>query len=167
VLFSSYDSNDLRKQLFFKKNVDNTYGFKGSYNGTGARGEARNFSGITTDEMYLIRAECFARAQNKDSAMSYLNTLMQNRWRNTSWSPITASDSQDALNKVLNERRRELVWRCIRWSDLRRFNLENANITLTRIVNGTVYTLPPNDLRWVMLIPWEVINTTNIQQNPR
>jgi hypothetical protein len=60
-----------------------------------------------------------------------------------------------------------LLFRNLRWSDLRRFNLEGANITLKRIINGTSYTLPPNDLRWVLLIPDLETSRSGIPQNPR
>lgn len=163
-LYNSYDNNDLRKSIFFEPNGDGTYGFIGGYYGNQ---DAQVFDGIVTDEMYLIRAECYARANNKDAALSDLNTLLQKRWKTGLFTNVTASDATDALNKILVERRKELIYRGVRWSDLRRFNLDGANITLKRIINGTTYTLPPNDPRWVMLIPLEVINASGIEQNPR
>jgi tetratricopeptide (TPR) repeat protein len=166
-LYLSYTANDLRKVIFFKNNGNGTYTFKGTYNGTNSPSNAVLFNGIVTDEMYLIRAECAARSGNKDSAMADLNRLLAKRWKTGTFVSFTATDIPEALNKVLTERRKELCFRALRWSDLRRFNLENANITLTRVLNGQVYTLPPNDLRWVMLIPIDVIARTGMQQNPR
>ena len=166
-LYNSYNINDLRKTKYFKANTGanvGTYVFNGSYLGI----SSLLFDGITTDEMYLIRAECNARAGNKDAAMSDLNALMVKRWKNNgTWAPFTAIDANDAKNKILVERRKELLFRCLRWSDIRRLNMEGANITLTRILNGVSYTLPPNDLRSVLLIPQEEINLSGIQQNPR
>ncbi|MBN8836339.1 MAG: RagB/SusD family nutrient uptake outer membrane protein [Sphingobacteriia bacterium] len=167
-LYKSYDPNDLRKTVFFLPN-NGEYSFRGSYDGNGTYSIRSVFDGLAVDEMYLIRAESYARAGNKDAAMADLNTLMQNRWSNNgSWSPFTATDAADALNKILTERRKELVWRGLRWSDIRRLNLEGANITLQRNIAGTIYTLPPNDLRSVMLIPLsEINNNPGVQQNPR
>jgi tetratricopeptide (TPR) repeat protein len=165
TLYNSYDSNDLRKTLFFNPNGDGTYKFYGSYLGIVP---FFPFDGITTDEMYLIRAECYARAGNMNAAMTDLNALMIKRWKNNgSWVPFTAADANDAKNKILTERRKELLYRCLRWPDIRRLNLEGANITLTRVINNVTYSLPPNDLRSVMLIPQAEINLSGIAQNPR
>lgn len=165
VLYRSYSDNDLRKSHFFQANDDGSYRFRGSYDGDYA--DYLAFDGITTDEIYLIRAECAARQNNITAAMGDLNALLEKRWKAGSFVPFTAANTADALAKVLAERRKELVFRGLRWSDLRRFNLEAANITLKRQVGGSTYTLPPNDLRWVMLIPREVISLSGIAQNPR
>lgn len=163
-LYQSYAANDLRKLRFFKNNNNGTYSFNGSYYGSVGY---IPFCGIATDEIYLIRAECFARAGNKDAALNDLNTLLIKRWKTGTFTPLTAVDADDAKGKILIERRKELIWRGLRWSDVRRLNLENANISLTRVINGTTYILPPNDLRTVWLIPVEEINSSGIEQNPR
>lgn len=165
-LYQSYNNNDLRKAIFFKPNGGGTYKFSGSYLN---RPSYFVYDGITTDEMYLTRAECYARAGNVIAAMQDLNTLMIKRWKNNgSFVSFTAATADDAKNLILAERRKELIFRTLRWPDIRRLNLEGANITLTKIINNITYTLPPNDLRSVMLIPQEVINTSSgMQQNPR
>lgn len=168
LLYESYDPADLRKTLFFRKSSIpvGSYEFSGCYDGDYY--ESAVFNGITTGEMYLTRAECYARDNKKELALSDLNTLMKNRWSNTVPYPtITASSAEEALEKILIERRKELVYRGLRWSDIRRFNLEGQNITLKRNLDGVEYTLPPNDLRWVMLIPDDAINRSEMKQNPR
>jgi starch-binding outer membrane protein, SusD/RagB family len=164
TLYQSYSSNDLRKTIFFTT-ASGGFSFKGSYDGTG--NAFTSFCGIATDEMYLTRAECSARAGLKDSSMNDLNRLLKTRWKTNTYVPFIASSPQDALSKILLERKKELIFRGLRWSDLRRLNLEGANISLKRIVNGTSYVLPPSDPRWVMLIPLEVTSVTDMQQNPR
>lgn len=163
-LYKSYANNDLRKSLFFSDNGDGTYTFNGSYSGIAP---FVPFDGITTDEVYLIRAECYAREGNVPKAMEYLNKLLEKRWVSGSFVPYTAATADEAKQKVLAERRKELVYRGLRWSDIRRLNLEGANITLKRVIDGTSYMLQPNDLRSVLLIPREVIKFNAIQQNPR
>lgn len=162
-LYQSYEVNDLRKNVFFRSN-GSTYYWWGSYYSIDP---IMVFDGIATDEIYLMRAECRARAGNKDGAMSDLNILLRNRWAVNTYTDLTAATSAEALSKILVERRKELLFRGLRWSDLRRFNLEGANITLKRIINGTTYTLPPNDPRWTLLIPDMEINRSGIPQNPR
>lgn len=165
-LYQSYDVNDLRKTMFFGSAGAGTYYWKGSYNTFST--DPSIFDGLATDEIYLIRAECRAKALNVTGAMDDLNKLLRNRWKLNTFSDLVATDATDALNKIRIERRKELLFRGLRWSDLRRFNLEGVNITtLKRIVNGTTYTLPPNDLRWVLLIPDIEITRSGIAQNPR
>ena len=163
VLYQSYADNDLRKAVFFGQQSGGAY-WKGSYNASTPRSI---FNGIATDEVLLIRAECRARAGNTNEAMNDLNYLLRRRWKTGTFTDLTAPDAAAALQIILVERRKELVYRCLRWSDLRRFNLEGANITLSRTVNNTTYTLPPGDLRWVLPIPDVEVIRSGIPQNPR
>lgn len=158
-----YPEDDLRKTLYFRDNKDGTYSFKGTY----VPGSI--FSGLATDEIYLIRAECSARAGNIAAALADLNTLRKNRWNATAvFIPLTASNVEDALKLVILERRKELPFRTLRWTDLRRLNKDNRSaVTLKRMLNGQQYTLPPNDLRYTLLIPREVLQRVNLPQNPR
>ncbi|MES2373437.1 MAG: RagB/SusD family nutrient uptake outer membrane protein [Bacteroidota bacterium] len=165
TLYSSYAANDMRKTIFYKDNGDNTYRFVGSYDADYYNQGI--FDGICTDEMYLIRAESAARSGNKDAAIADLNTLLQTRWKTGTFTPFIAATAADALKTVLTERRKELTRRGLRWTDIRRLNAIGANITLTRIINGTTYTLPPGDLRWAYLISQYVIDHSEILQNPR
>lgn len=169
TLYASYDDNDLRKVLFFRKNTNgsNSYSFKGTYDPT--FGPAYPYSGIANDELYLIRAECYARQSNVQAAMADLNSLLITRWKTGTFVPFTAANADDALNQILKERRKELVARCnLRWADLKRLNLDSQHaVTLTRVQNGVTYTLPPNDPRYALLIPQTVIQDSGIPQNPR
>lgn len=165
-LYASYNNNDLRKQIFFKS-IDNIdYRFSGNYEPT-----ARLFNGLATDEIYLIRAESYARTGNIASAMADLNTLMKNRYVTNTYTDMIATTEDDALNKILLERRKELIFRGLRWSDLRRLNKDNRFKTdMVRKKNGkdeVIATLPANDLRYVLLINQDVINRAGFQQNPR
>lgn len=160
ALYDSYQRGDLRKSVCFQKMENDTYTFKGVY-------DPGIFGGLATDEMYLIRAECSARAGNTAMAVTDLNTLLKTRWNNT-FIPITAANADIALNLVLSERRKELLFRGLRWTDLRRLNKETRfAVTLTRTLNGQTYTLPPNDPRYTLLIPREVLERANLPQNPR
>lgn len=163
LLFAAYAADDLRKTVFFKNNGDGTFSFKGSYDGS-----VRLFNGLTVDELYLIRAECYARSGNKTAAMNDLNLLLSKRWKTGTFSPYTAADASDALAKVVAERRKELLMRGLRWTDLRRMNKEPQFAkTLKRVVGGQTYNLYPTDLRYVFPIPLSVIQMTGIPQNER
>src|SRR5690606_71495 len=122
-------------------------GFQGSYDGNYA--SYISFDGITTDEMYLIRAEAYARTNKIAESLTDLNTLLLKRYATGTFPGYESMDQTALISLIKDERRKELVYRGLRWSDLRRYNLENDNITLTRVIGGVAYTLPPNDLRWV------------------
>ncbi len=163
LLYESFQSNDLRKTMFFYLNPDNSVGFRGSY-----RKSSVPFAGLATDEQFLIRAEGYARKGKTTEAMSDLNTLLISRFKTGTFIPLTAVNSDDALQQILTERKKELLFRGVRWTDLKRLNKESRfAVTLTRSLNGTTYTLPPNDPRYVFPIPDYVISATGMEQNAR
>lgn len=163
ALYSSYEPNDLRKTLFFKT-VTGGYTFKGSYYGNRIL-----FDGIGNDEVYLIRAECYARTGSASAAVDDLNKLLSLRYKKGTFVPYPTSMAADAaLQLIIKERRKELIYRGIRWSDLRRINPDSRfAITLSRFFNGQTYTLPANDERYVLPIPDNEIQLSGIPQNPR
>jgi hypothetical protein len=83
------------------------------------------------------------------------------------FSGYTFNTPQEAFDTVLSERRKELPFRGVRWSDLRRLNKESANITLIRKINGAVDTLAPNSKLYALPIPPDVLLLSGISNNPR
>lgn len=159
TLSKLYQENDLRKTLFFSSQAIQI--FKGNY-----EGYDNLFDGIATDEIFLMRAECYARTNNIVAAMNDLNTLSKNRYL-PDFAPYNFTDAQDALSKVLIERRKELVYRGLRWMDIKRLNKEGADIILKRTIAGVDYILPANSPRYALPIPTDVISISGISQNPR
>ncbi len=163
TLLASYDSNDVRSSIYYyKQQQSGLYTLKGSYSGS-----VFPFTGLATDELYLIRAECSARAGDTAGALHDLNFLLTHRWVTGTFTPYPIQSAAEALDTILVERRKELAFRGIRWSDLRRLNKEGWNITLTRNLDSVLYTLPPNSKLYTLPIPPDVINFSGIQQNPR
>ncbi|WP_461791634.1 RagB/SusD family nutrient uptake outer membrane protein [Pedobacter sp.] len=160
-LYNSYQSDDLRRTAYFLATGTNQR-FKGSY----ASHATALFTGLATDELHLNKAECLAHAGQVSEAMEVLNTLLKKRWRNTvSYPSLAATDRNDALQKVRDERRKTLIMRGLRWMDLKRWNREGADITLSRTYDGTTYTLAPNSPRYALPIPADVIEQSGISQN--
>lgn len=155
ALYSLYEANDLRKSLFFKQfGATSDHRFYGSYTGSSLR-----FSGISVNEMLLIRAECNLRLEHLTGALDDLNTLLAKRYKSGSYMTYYSSKKEEVLNKILLERRKELVFRNIRWQDLRRLNKEGHSITIKRIIGGTTYELSPDDSRYVFPIPNNVVSS--------
>lgn len=161
-LVQSYATDDLRKKIFFRTNADGSYAFKGNYTGSSGR-----FTGITSDEMFLIRAESFARAGDAANAMKDLNALLSKRWKAGTFIPFIAANAGDAQGKVLTERRKELLMRGLRWNDIRRLNKEGSGIILKRRISGQYYILDPNSNRYALPIPDDVIALSGMEQNER
>lgn len=156
-LYNSYATSDLRKTRFFTS----ARRFIGTYTGL-----SQSLCGLTTREVYLIAAECEARANKTNEALEYLNTLCAKRY-DSSFIPYQSTDAEQVLNWVLEERRKELVT-VRRWEDLRRLNLDSRFAqTLTRTYSGEIYSLPPNSSRYVLAIPQGEVNESGIKQNER
>lgn len=162
-LLKLYETGDLRKDIYFRLNVNGNYAVSKGINSA----LAYPFTGLATDELYLIKAECLARKNNVTLALDYLNKLVENRMKKGSFIKITAAGANDALDKILLERRKALVWRSLRWTDIKRLNLEGRNIILTRKLGDKIYTLMPNSPLYVLPIPDDEIALSGIAQNIR
>lgn len=157
LLYRRYEEGDLRKSLFFNKK-DDALLFRGDYGG----GSSGSFCGPTVAEMYLIQAECAARIGKLGEASNTLQQFLRYRLNKSISVPETT-----VLDQVLQERRKELLWRGIRFGDVKRLNRLGAGIPLKRTIRGNEYLLPPNDPHANILIPQKVIEQSGITQNPR
>lgn len=147
-LLNSFDSRDLRYTLYTRSLNDLSYGSitEGrAYCKENLTGVGRN-AGPTVPEMYVIKAECEARAGNASGAMETINTLRKKRFKAADYSDLTAANADDALVKVLAERRKELMGRGgFRWADLKRLNKDPRFAkTITRTFLTETYTIEPN-----------------------
>lgn len=162
-LLSLYSESDMRNKLFFT-NV--FFGIPLNYK-IWMQWLSTNLA-MSTPEMYLIAAECEARVGSKDNAMSLLNKLRDNRIENNV--ALIATTADEALNMVLDERRREFpMLGLTRLIDLKRLNMESRFAkTVTHTVNGTAYSLQPNDPKYILPIPTKVLRfNVGMPQNER
>ncbi|RYY59912.1 MAG: RagB/SusD family nutrient uptake outer membrane protein [Chitinophagaceae bacterium] len=160
-IYQSLEVDDLRKRVCFRPVADG-YQFKGTYSGS----FGSQFTGIATDEMYLVRAECNARNGYTTEALADLNTLLDKRFVTGTFVEVTASSPEEVLERVLLERKRELFSRGLRWMDIKRLNREGAGIIPNRTVDGVSYSLQPNENRYALPLPTDIINLTGMPQNP-
>lgn len=167
VLYKSYDENDLRKALFFRNRGGGLYTFKGTYSPSLTGNPFAFFSGLAVDEILLIRAECRVRNNKVLLALADLNKLLSSRWLKDTYIPLSNLSKEEALQKILTERRKQLIGRGLRWTDLRRLNQESAYATeVYRVIKGQKYTLRPGDNRYTFPIPADE-TSEEIDQNPR
>jgi hypothetical protein len=161
TLYNAYSLNDFRRSFFFLVSPVKI-SFKGSYTGL-----ITAFTGLATDETYLIRAECRARAGDVSGAMADLNKLLFKRWKTGTFIPFTAATPDLALNTILVERRKEMPCRGVRWSDIRRLNQEGAGIVPKRIMNNISYSLPINSPLYALPIPPDAQDLGHYEPNIR
>ncbi len=164
LLFKSYASGDLRKDLLYRTYTDGRRMFKGTYTGTFSL-----FGGIGVNEVMLIKAEAAIRTGDVSKGISTINQLLKYRFSSGSFVPYNTEDEQAAMRILIAERRKELPFTGqLRWMDIRRLNKETGYaITQYRLVNGQDYQIPPNDPRYVFPIPPDELLYNNLPQTER
>lgn len=161
-LLRSYEAHDLRYPAYFIVRANGSVTFKGSYFNSSF------FTGLAVDEMYLASAESHARIGNATKALERINTLRDHRIAKDHFSPVNGLTGSALVQYILQERRKELLFRGTRWEDLRRLNkYSDSKTTLIRQIDGKRFELPPESPRWVWPIPDNVIELSKIEQNER
>lgn len=117
-----------------------------------------DFKAFRTGEMYLIRAEAYARKGDDVSALADLNTL-----RSARGATVGAETGAALLTAIMDERRKELVGEGHRFFDLKR-----TTRTINRTTNCTNFcTLLPGAREWAFPIPQsEITANPQMVQNP-
>lgn len=167
-----FGTNDARFNLFFNS-TSTTNLDQGSNTAYWATQFTRFFYptvGMKTPEVYLILAECYARDNKLNEAVSVLNTLRAKRILSGTVNLTVPATRKETMDLVINERRKELLLGFNRFFDLKRLNTEAEYAkTITRvfpIVNKTVpqktYTLQPNSRLYIIPFPLTVL-----QKNPK
>lgn len=163
-LISLFSEDDMRLQIYFTKNFRNIPTDKYVW-----APYLRANLAVSSPEIYLIAAECEAREGSVERAMTLINKLRDNRIKNNT--DIVATDRNDALQKVLEERRRELAMSgMMRYIDLKRLNQESQFAkTVTHVTGEGTFSLEPNSPLYVLPIPAKVMrfNKNSMKQNER
>ena len=120
----------------------------------GLHGERMNVGGVSSPEMYYIKAECLARkggTDNINAAMDVMNIVREKRIFPDKYTPATATTTKEAVEKIISEKANEYIQTMIPFWDLRRLNKDPEYArTLTKQVNGTTVSLKPNSHLWIM-----------------
>ena len=119
-----------------------------------------NFKSFRTAEMYLIRAESYARTGDDASGSNDLNTLRAARI--IGYTPVTLTGTA-LQNAIADERRKELVAEGHRFFDLKR-----TTRVISRVNCSSFCTLAPSNRAWTWPIPQPEIdaNPAILPQNP-
>ena len=149
-LYSLYTDNDFRKELFFTLDPQGNPLFKGSY-----IGDYNLFSGISYPEVLLNGAESAVRLGQTEEGMDLIASLAKNRYRD---SILWETESQAGLLElVMEERRKELVFRGTRWADMKRLAiLGELSLPLTRVIGEINYELEKESQMTVKIPSFEL-----------
>lgn len=124
---------------------------------------------ISVPEMILISAEAEARGGQIAPALKLLNDLRKKRFKPADYVDLTASTVDEALKLVIDERRRELFGKGLRWFDMRRLDSDSRfRKTYTRANTAATYKLEAGSNIFVQQIPGKVmLLNPGILPNPR
>lgn len=162
-LIDSYADEDIRKETFIGTTGDKNYVNKFYESARGGR--VVDLKAVRISEMYLIRAEAYAKRQAPDlvKGAADLNALRAKRI--TNYVDETFSSAGDLVEAVLEERFKELCFEGFRIFDLKRNNLP-VERAATDAEPGW-RTLPANSYRFTFPIPKAEMNVNpNMVQNP-
>ncbi|MBD0833376.1 RagB/SusD family nutrient uptake outer membrane protein [Aestuariibaculum sediminum] len=117
-------------------------------------GYQQNNAGITTSDLYLIKAECLIRTDEVEEGMNWINEI---RLRRVSpYAPLQAANASEAMGYLQKTARIEYLYSGKSYFDIKRWNKEGEYpITISRTLEGVTYTLSPNSSLWIYPFPLE------------
>lgn len=159
-LYKMYADNDLRKQLYFTRNADGYFAFTGDYS---RNTSSYKFNGLTSSEILLTQIECNIRLDNIQEALTGLYRFVDHRY-NVRPNGIDKMDKNELLRFLLDERRKELVFRGLRWFDLRRLTKDESRVDeIVRNIQGINYSITSDEIKtFRFLIPQSVTEQAGI-----
>ena len=117
--------------------------------------------GLRTAEVYLIKAECQARQGDINGAMSTVSKIREKRIKGFDVTTVSASNTKEAMEQIITERRKELLFGFHRFWDLKRLNTEpeyaktvtHVYPQLTEGMQPQTYTLRPDSRLYIIPFP--------------
>lgn len=162
-LVNSYSLSDIRGEVFVGTlaSGDN---YVAKYLGSTRGANVNDLKAIRIAEMYLIRAEAYAKKASPDlvGGAADLNIVRQNRI--DGYVDQTFASAPLLITAVLQERYKELAFEGHRFYDLKRNNLSVER--LSSDANAAWQTLTSGDYKFVLPVPREELNANpNMVQN--
>jgi tetratricopeptide (TPR) repeat protein len=128
-----------------------------------------NEGGITTSEVYLIKAECLARKNDLSGAMDALNAVRVKRILPANYVALTAGNTKEAIEYIRRTKENETLFGIVAFADIRRFNKDPLYArTFTKTEYGVNVSLKPDSYMWTMPFPQGAVKNPGkgtIQQN--
>ncbi len=178
ALLASFHADDLRKDRYIVRELKqdtrnpsnneyyDTYLSFGKFKtSNSAPTTSGNYFALSfrVSEAYLNFAEAAAKSNAGEDAIRVMNTLLAKRYSDpASYADLSTLTGEALVNRIREERRKELCFEGQRWFDLRRYGMPS----FTRTWKGQTYTLAEEDRSYTMPIPNEVLEGDRIEQNP-
>jgi len=162
-LENSYVANDQRLAAFIGTNGSGGK-YVNKFFSSSRGGRVVDMKACRTAEMYLIRAEAYAKKASPDVTLGAadLNLLRSNRI--AGYANQVFASATDLFNAVIEERFKELCFEGFRIFDLKRNNLPVQRLAAD--ASAAWQTLPAGDYRFVFPIPnSEILVNPNLVQN--
>lgn len=113
-----------------------------------------NYGGMTTVEVYLIKAECMARSGQYAEAMNVVNTVRESRILPSHYTPLSAANEAEAVRHIIRLKGNEMILTQVPFMDARRLNAERRySVTRSKVVDGNKLTLAATSHLWTMPFP--------------
>lgn len=123
-------------------------------------GYQQNNAGMTTSDLFLIKAESLIRTGKIAEGLALVNEIRLRRI--FPYTAATANNDVDAMKILQRTSRIEYLYSGKNYFDLKRWNREGKYpVEIKRTISGKEYTLAPNSPLWVFPFP---VNAT--QFNP-
>ena len=176
TLTGLYDANDLRRTSWFYPLNSEEASYSARSNKIGLSQYNYGDWGIRNAEVYLNRAEAYARLYKSDgnpeycaNALADLNYLRQSRYVPGTYEPVDFDHADQLIDFCLEERRRELsLENGLRWFDIKRLNLSVTHTYIDDAGAESTYTLKAGDPLYALPIPFDAIDRNyRLVQNPR
>lgn len=162
------ETGDLRYKFTLQNKDQNNKDWDSSEPGLRLKRFYYSNCGVSMPDIYLMAAECYARAKDNTNALKYFNELRKNRIEKTIFQPLNSADNTEILGWILQERMKEFIATGYRWFDMRRLwddPVGGPMINKTRMLDGQTYTLTKE--RLTVRIPEYIMQYhPDWQQNP-
>lgn len=163
-LIADYGAGDIRKAAYIGTTSGKNYVNK-FFASTSKGGRVVDMKACRIAEMYLIRAEAYAKLSTPNVAAGTADLNALRAQRITGYVNATFATATDLINAVLDERFKELCFEGFRFFDLKRNNLP-VQRAASDVTSATWQTLPAGNYRFVLPIPaYEILANPQSSQN--
>jgi hypothetical protein len=149
-LENSYVANDQRLAAFIGTNASGGK-YVNKFFSSSRGGRVVDMKACRTAEMYLIRAEAYAKKASPDVTLGAADLNFLRSKRITGYANQVFASATDLFNAVIEERFKELCFEGFRIFDLKRNNLPVQRLAAD--ASAAWQTLPAGDYRFVFPIP--------------
>lgn len=113
-----------------------------------------NYGGLTTTEMYLIKAECLVRTGALTEGLNQLNAVRKTRIFPEQYQDVVAENEASALQAIFKTKSNELILTIVPFCDARRRNAEGIYpVSFTKTYDGQTLSLSSASHLWTMPFP--------------